>query len=361
MWEKNQRDPDEKRKRAPRSKKMKSTTISDQANTDPSHETNTGPAPSPPPNDTGTGETVDEVFLLPQINRQRALSEQANCNKNADMSAAIALQRAIQSSPARFMGTQHVPIDVEDLTPKPTRRVLFPSPEQTGDKKPLSRNSLNTGHKSHGVSPKAIDSALQGDDQQADKENRPPPDEDESLDHLFEDIHGVAARLTTPTSSSKLISKILQTPRKPATPERNPPTTGEFFSSAAKAFLLPTSPKRTPTKSSSQPLGDMTPFTAHLNQLLSDANNTSPSANDFDFPSFPSLRNTPSGRTRHDFEFPQFDPQNLLSTDAPMPSSPPAWFGVYEDPVEHGSALWSDYPFPGSPGADKNGPAKTVP
>lgn len=356
MWEKNQRDPDEKRKRAPRPKKTKSTTVSGQATNDASQETNSGPDPSPPPNDTRPGGNVDEGFPLFEMNRQRALSEQGNGNSKEDMSAAVALQRAIQSSPARFIGTQHVPIDVEDLTPKPTRRVLFPSPEQTGGQKSLSENGSNSGGRSHEVSQQAIDPALQGDDSQADKENRPPPpDADESLDHLFEDVHP-----TTPTPSRKRTPEFFQTPRKLATPERNLPKTGDFFSSAAKAFLLPTTPKRTPTKPSSQPLGEMTPFTVHLNQLLSDANNLSPSANEFDFPPFPSLRSTPpSSRMRDDFEFPQLDAQNILSTDAPMPSSPPAWFGVYEDPVEQESALWSDCQFPGSPGADKNGPAKT--
>lgn len=360
MWEKNQRDPDEKRKRAPRTKKTKSTIISGQATNDPSHETNPGPDPSPPPNDTRPGDNVEgDVPFLP-VNRQRALSEQANCNNKADMSTANALQRAIQSSPARFMGTQHVPIDVEDLTPKPTRRVLFPSPEKTEGSKLLSGNGSNSDNAIHEASPKKIDSALPRQDDQADKENRPPPpDTDESLDHLFEDAHGVAARPTTPTPPGKLIPNSFQTPRKPATPERNPPTTGDFFSSAARAFLLPTTPKRTPSKSSSHPLGDMTPFTAHLNQILSEPNNISPSANDFDFPTLPSLKNTPSGRARQDFDFPQFDPQNLLSTDAQMPSSPPPWFGVYEDPVEQGSALWRDYQFPESPCRDENGAAKT--
>jgi hypothetical protein len=48
-----------------------------------------------------------------------------------------------------------------------------------------------------------------------------------------------------------------------------------------------------------------------------------------------------------DFDFSQFDSQDLLSTDVPMPSSPPAWFGVYEDPVEQGDdSMWVDFQFP---------------
>ena len=50
-----------------------------------------------------------------------------------------------------------------------------------------------------------------------------------------------------------------------------------------------------------------------------------------------------------DFDFSQFDSQDLLSTDVPMPSSPPAWFGVYEDPIEDGAgSLWGDYALPNS-------------
>lgn len=50
-----------------------------------------------------------------------------------------------------------------------------------------------------------------------------------------------------------------------------------------------------------------------------------------------------------DFDFSQFDSQDLLSTDVPMPSSPPVWFGVYEDPIEHGAgSLWGDYVLPNS-------------
>ncbi|MCJ1461940.1 hypothetical protein MMC07_000540 [Pseudocyphellaria aurata] len=357
-WEKNQRDPDEKRKRASRPKKSKETN-SDTASMDAPRETNEVPDHSPPPNDTEPGGNVDEVDPLPRTNRQRALSEQLNSNDKKDLSAAIVLQKATRSSPARFIGTQRVPIDIEDLTPKPTRRILFPSPKQAGDRKSLPGNGANAGNEGNENSPIAIDPALEEDDSQADKENRPPSDEDKFPDEFVEDVHSVAARPITPPSSSQLISKIFQTPRKPATPERNFPTTGDFFSSAAKALLLPTTPKRTPGKSNSQPLSEMTPFTAHLSQLLSESNNMSPSGHNFDFPSLPSLRNTPSGRMRDEFDFPEFDTQNLLSTDGAMPSSPPAWFGVYEDPVEEGSALWSDYQFPGNSGADEDESART--
>ena len=184
------------------------------------------------------------------------------------------------------------------------------------------------------------------DNDQADKENCPPR-EDDGLDHLFtEDQHDKRSTTPTPTGSSQ--NHTFKTPNRSS--NRLPPTTGDFFSSAAKALLrAPTTPKRTPTKDI-HPLGELTPFTAHLNQLLSDANdgNGSPGSNDFDFPALPSLHNTPGRRTM-DFDFSQFDSQDFLSTDVPMPSSPPAWFGVYEDPREHGAgSLWGDYALPNS-------------
>ena len=48
-----------------------------------------------------------------------------------------------------------------------------------------------------------------------------------------------------------------------------------------------------------------------------------------------------------EFDFSQFDPDDVLSTDVPMPSSPPAWFGVYEDPIEQGAgSLWEGFTLP---------------
>lgn len=58
----------------------------------------------------------------------------------------------------------------------------------------------------------------------------------------------------------------------------------------------------------------------------------------------PSLGTTPN--QTHTFEYSSFDPQDFMSTDVPMPSSPPpGWFGVYEDPAEGDVALWDGYSF----------------
>ena len=298
-------------------------------------------------------EDVEAESQLPPFKHRRAssqhtISPQAKHRIAEEASAVAALERAIRSSPHKFRGTENVPIDVEDLTPQPTRRVLFPSPTLSDDAK-MNRNPVaNTSDK--GYNQKSSKLFEIPDNDQADKENCPPPTEDDGLDHLFtEDHHATRATTPTPTSSSR--AHTFKTPRR--SPNRPPPTTGDFFSSTAKALLrAPTTPKRTPSKDI-QPLAELTPFTAHLNQLLSDANNGngSPGSRSFDFPSLPSLHNTPGRRTM-DFDFSQFDSQDLLSTDVPMPSSPPAWFGVYEDPIEHGAgcagSLWGDFALPNS-------------
>lgn len=293
------------------------------------------------------------VPQLPVNRKTRALSVQLSpVNKKsglAEGSAALALKRAIQSSPARLVGTQSAPIEVEELTPKPTRRILFPSPGNSDTSKPAGMGRAPAAEGSESgtsiICVKPVPIAADPDD----KENCPPPPEDEddfAFDRLFDEHPESVARPTTPTPSGNLhISSMLKTPNNNGTPNRLPPTTGDFFSSTAKALLQhPRTPKRNATISATLPLGEITPFTAHMNQLFSEAND-SPSAN-FDFPSLPSLRNTPGG-SGHDFNFSNLDSQDFFSTDAPMPSSPPVWFGVYEDPVDHeASTLFGDYQSP---------------
>ncbi|KAK4696040.1 hypothetical protein P7C71_g1818, partial [Lecanoromycetidae sp. Uapishka_2] len=303
------------------------------------------------PADGGQTEGLEDEPQLPVMQHRRSSSvETTSCQERPrslnDASALAALQRAIKSSPHKFVGTEHVPIEVEDLTPNPTRRILFPSPTQSQTarlKRDLSTAS-GTCDQQQGSRGTPI-----ADANQANKENCPPDAGEDDLDQFFEEdayINAHNARSTTPTPKSSTRLSILKTPTR--SPKRLPPTTGDFFSSAAKALLRPlATPKRTPTKDT-QPLGELTPFTAHLNQLLSDANSGSPGSQNFDIPSLPSLHNTPGRHTRPmDFDFSHLDSQDLLSTDVPMPSSPPAWFGVYEDPVENGAnSLWGDYQLP---------------
>ena len=356
VWEKthSQRGPHEKRKRASRARKPAGD---GHAASDASNGTALHSDASSPPNEAAQEDGVEESTDLPPAKRQRASSVQVDPakmkpNNMSDSTAALALQRAIQSSPARFIGSQHTPIEINDLTPKPTRRLLFPSPTRSEEGRALKDHDSNPANKTQ-TRPQGPSKTPGLECDQADKENHPPIDEEEDLNHLFEENEQHTSRPTTPTTESKIRTPSFKTPPKSISPNRTP-RTSDFFSSAARALLGPiTTPKRTPTKAGSQPLVELTPFTAHLNSLLSDANNN------FDFPSLPSLESSPNN-TRNDFDFSHFDPQDFMSTVAPMPSSPPAWFGVYEDPVEQDNGLWSDYQLPSaSPAADATEARKT--
>ena len=350
VWDKSQNGPDEKKKRGTNGRRQRANSTSDQAASTAPGGSTLQSCGSSSANNGGQTEAVEAESQLPPFQHRRAssqhtISPHAKQRITEEASAVAALERAIRSSPHKFRGTEQVPIDVEDLTPQPTRRVLFPSPTLSERAKSSRTSAVNGSDK--GLNHNSGNVFEIADDDQADKENCPPPAEDDGLDHLFaDDDHATRAITPTPTSSSQ--AHIFKTPRR--SPNRLPPTTGDFFSSTAKALLRPpTTPKRTPSKDL-QPLADLTPFTAHLNQLLSDANNGdgSPGSRSFDFPSLPSLHNTP-GRRPMDFDFSQFESQDLLSTDVPMPSSPPAWFGVYEDPTDHGAgSLWGDYGLPNS-------------
>lgn len=349
VWEKPSNGGDGKRKRPTSGKRQRTNSTSD-AIVNASIGAALHSDASSPANDGGQTDSMNSEPQLPVMKHRRASSDQLNSPQSKgrtlnDASAMAALQRAIKSSPHKFIGTEHVPIDVEDLTPQPTRRLLFRSPTQSQEAG--SKCSSVAGSDGPKSRQKALVNASSGILDQADKENCPPTEED-GLDQFFEEDPYQDARSKTPTPTNSSRAILFKTPLR--SPRRHVPTTGDFFSSAAKALLrAPTTPKRSPAKDA-QPLGELTPFTAHLNQLLSETNNGSPGSQSFDFPSLPSLRNTPGRATRNiDFDFSHFDSQDLLSTDVAMPSSPPAWFGVYEDPVEHGAeSLWGDYQLPNS-------------
>ena len=347
VWEKthSQRGPHQKRKRAPRTRKPAANS---QAASDASNGTALHSDASSPPNEASQEKGVEESTGIPLSNRKRASSVQTvpaktNANSMSGSTAAVALQRAIQSSPARSMGTQRTPTENNNLTPKPTKRLLFTSSTQAEGGRVLQDHNSNKENKMK-RSPRGASKLPCPDYDQADKENRPPFNEDEDLDHIFGEDELNVPSPTTPNLSSKDRASSFKTPPKSNLPHGTP-RTSDFFSSAARALLNPTmTPKQTPTKSSSQPLMELTPFTAHLQSLLSDANDN------FDFPSLPSLGSSPSN-IRNDYDFSHFDSQDFMSTDAPMPSSPPAWFGVYEDPAEQGGGLWNDYEPPSASAA----------
>ena len=347
VWEKPQNGGDGKRKR---------TSSFQKQGTPPGTKSVDGNAPngtvlcsdvSSPTNEAGQDQIANQQQHPAAAKHKRALSDHFKSPQPMnpamdDASALAALQHAIKSSPHKFKGTEHVPIEVEDLTPKPIRRILFPSP--TNSREAQSKQNSLSSNEIQRSSQKPFDGLVMRIEEQADKENC-PPGADGNLDQSLEPDHDSRSKTPTPTSSKG--TAVFKTPVR--SPRRPLPTTGDFFSSAAKALLRPPStPKRSPHKDS-QPLGELSPFTAHLNQLLSETNNGSPGSQGFDFLSLPSLHTTPGRVTRAtDFDFTHFDSQDLISTDVPMPSSPPAWFGVYEDPEEHGAgSLWGIHQLPG--------------
>jgi hypothetical protein len=146
---------------------------------------------------------------------------------------------------------------------------------------------------------------------------------------------------TTPQKDA-LFQDLLKTPT-PGSRHRNPLTPRR---GAENADLLMTPSRITPSRKMLTPRGTRaatiapeTPFTRQLNAMLSGDNFPSPSQG-IDFSAFPTF-NTP-GRV----QFGEFMHDDFMSSDMPMPSSPPKngalglGFELYEDPTTSTSGLW---------------------
>ena len=309
---------------------------------------------SSPVEETGEDPRLSEgdELQLPPLKKQRAYSVQmtkASHSRSDGVhkpATTVSLQRATQSSPARPPGSQQTPIDLDSLTPNPIRRILFPSPKRHDGSTTLTENGANSDEVSHGTSSDRgqntndehdnRDDRDDFDHNNADKENHPP--NDDGLDDLFNEISEQEFRPSTPQpglAAQSGLTNPLKTPTQQFTP-RNFINSGDFFSSAAKAYLHGTAtPTRTPSKISPLQqitLEEMTPISRHIKEFLSDGFTGSSPSKYIDFSSLPNLdENTSVRHYPGDNEF-QFN--GLISTDAAIPSSPPAWFGVYEDPSE---------------------------
>ncbi|KAF2502263.1 hypothetical protein BU16DRAFT_576300 [Lophium mytilinum] len=250
--------------------------------------------------------------------------------------AEAALLRAIQSSPVRFHGTKHSPINLEsDLTPKPTRRVLFPSPRKEGEIRTLSDCPATTSPTPKDVTSSPTEGSVapgtQPDNaEDFDKENcPPPPDEHDDLAHLFEEMdHAIQG---TPKSGHSF-SDLLKTPtpksgRQSGTPRR----------SQNDAAIL-TTPSRSSRVGALAPL---TPFTAQLNAIMSGGiTGSSPlQLQSVDYQDL-GIFDTP-GRRSSTIQFTDWTNDDFLSSDLPMPSSPPGGlFSLYEDPATSTLGIW---------------------
>jgi hypothetical protein len=264
--------------------------------------------------------------------------------------ASAALRRAIQSSPARWAGTQHSPIDVEDVGS--ARRLLFPSPRKDGSPKVLGEVDTNIVH----IDTDAKSPKVQTADA-VNKENCPPTlhanDADAELLAMFEEE---MARPTTPVQNAAP-TNLFKTPTRP-TPNHRPVTRSvsrsmrSIRSAKSPGQLLmfaQHTPSKTPSSSARRqsPRNHQTvfesPFTASLNQLFSEANNpSSPSRHfnmDLDFGNLPDL---PMIDCHNQGDL-NFNINDFFSTDMPMPSSPPKMFHLYEDPAAMANIDWNEF------------------
>ncbi|KAF2644061.1 hypothetical protein P280DRAFT_496511 [Massarina eburnea CBS 473.64] len=281
--------------------------------------------------------SVDGTFdedIQPSLLNRTSHSQSGSNHPMHDNVAQAALIRAIQSSPVGMRrGTRELPVDLEaDLTPKPTRRLLFPSPRKLGEQKSLSDNDASHSAATRTSAPHHIGSmARKFTAEDTDKENCPPATEDgdNEFAHLFDDK---VSPKTTP-SKGHSVEDLLKTPTPSARP--NPLTPRRGTDDAE--FITPSRMLRTPRVGGrAATAAPETPFTRQLNALLSDMPSSPSQA--IDFSSFVNFNNTP-GRNNTFLDF-----NGEFSSDFPMTSSPPQplGFNVFEDPnTSTVGGIWS--------------------
>lgn len=180
-------------------------------------------------------------------------------------SAQAALQRAIQSSPPRFPGSKHSPIDIEvdALSPQPTKRLLFPSPRKPGQIKSLDPEvdgQMDTS------SPSV---AKQGSRQQTRNDGEfEQPAHNEAADGMS-GLFDEANLLTTPRKNTQL-TNLLETPSRSA--RRTPRGSKGLTPGHRRSHSNPATPSRAAGITHLFSPQQLTPFTVQLTQLLSEAN-----------------------------------------------------------------------------------------
>lgn len=335
--------------------------------------------------------TVDEgePTLPPMPHSFRASSADPGPRGLHPRSRGRATGRQVQSSPGQAHGSEGVPIEI-DLTPKPVRRQLFPSPEKTqvrSDPGPavLSQTSeqlpsfvrrsprLNKIRDAFGVSAETVEVAVDG------KENVAPMTAavDDGLGELFEEGPiDVELPPMTPTPKRRSERLLLKTPSK--TPQRHFGAELEPNVEHRPSFRTP-KPKPEQHPALAALLGtvqknvlDMTPFSRSIHDALTsdiplDLNaiaaqvaateeakkDTPRKTASFDFPDLPSLKNSSpmSSDQLINFHFSEMTTDQLNSdlhdafATSAMPSSPPAGLFSYLDTheVEAGmDAIWGN-------------------
>ena len=288
------------------------------------------------------GEDAGPTHSLPPTKKIRAQSGDksdptSDRQEPLDTAAAAALRRAIQSSPARFLGTRNSPIDVEKLGS--TRRLLFSSPKNSTPKT-QHREAQAEPQSNDGTGPKDMESEEgQTLDQSDDKENCPPSDDEDEITKMVEE--GLDKRPSTPENDKSSPLVAFKTPSR-ITPKQAglapSPWRTFSFSPGINDVLPPQTPSLGGPPLNAGPAStEQSPFTRQLTQLLSEAHT-------FEIPS-PSAGQEP-------FDLPGFSQEDILAANLFMPSSPPPFFSLYEDPTEPSSGMWSDYNCPDSPTGD---------
>ncbi len=302
---------------------------------------------------------TDQQAHVYQKQDNRGASVQA-AKKDTVMTGAAgtSLQRAIQSSPARFVGTRHSPIDVEDEMGI-TRRLLFPSPRKDGTPKVLGELATNTVISAVGFGTPSRTKATNAGGKGKNGLSRLNGDED--IVRLFEEDIARQTRPSTPVQDNT--PNPFKTPTR-KTPNHRPITRSVTRSAQRSARLghlgrdemLPQcTPAKTPSTARRSPRHRNnlveSPFTATMNRLL-DANSNefrTPSRNldlglHFGMPDLSGDLHSDSlmfGGTGFDGRHQEHRQDTLFSTDMPMQSSPPRLelhgiperFDLYSDPM----------------------------
>ncbi|KAI6814235.1 hypothetical protein KC332_g6912 [Hortaea werneckii] len=310
--------------------------------------------------------TTQGSFDVPRAHaarpRANSLSNAEPHNSGRASQRGTALAREVQSSPLRFVGSQQSPIEVEDLTPKPTRRLLFPSPRNEGQAKSLGDGTTGvlavaargTNADDHHNASLKSDALLRANNVSVfdaftlDKENRAPGlgTDDDVLAHLFEGSPNTVfktpsktpakAPLTTPRSRRQQSDQLLKTPtpssrkRKALSPNQGhaandaSKTMNDFMTSpsSSRYFLrsTPSREARTPNRlgqSAGEASVEMTPFSRHIAQMLSDANASgngfSSPSQAFDFSDMPPFMSGTPGKQLGGADWPSMG--DIMSSD----------------------------------------------
>lgn len=308
-------------------------------------DTNEATAPQPEISQEMTATIHAAQSFNAPMQRQRASSVRpaVSALPTASDTAISALRRAIQSSPARYLGSQNSPIELDDEDLGSTRRTLFPSPRKDASPKVLGELATNVILPITHTTPSRVKAVIET--VAADKENLAPNFEGgDPLEKLIEQAM-LAEHSRPKTPPPQPVSKVVfKTPTR-ATPTHRPVT--RSVSRSARSQRHDVLPERTPSKtpcslrrSPRNHNGNFeSPFSASLSKLFSEANDAhlhSPSRHlnlGLDF-SLPDLGHSTNGHSDTLFAMPNFDPnQDFFSTDVPMPSSPPRLFSLYEDPM----------------------------